>query len=396
METRRPQRSNRIWLVMAILVVAGAGIYYYVTRNDTPPDAGQPAGPVDAPQPARQPGAAAANDNAGQSAQPSQPAAPTYEYRRIEGMTPQLAAGIGPSPITVTPIGQAEATAAFTRGMEAYRAGDDLIEARTLLNRACTRGNLPAAQAKQARDALTELADATILRRDPYVNPKDPYLQSYTFEFGDLLLSRRGPDGRVTQPGIIARLDLNTPADIIVWANGLRKGGEFKANRAYKMIKGPFHVVVDLSEFAADLYVQDLFLRRMPVCIGAPETPTPTGYFRVPRGGKTSNSPYNAPVETGLPNIAILPGEPGYPLGPRGLNIKLEGIRQLGTGITANQSYAIHGTSEPASVGTASSRGCVRLRADDIRLIYSALMDYATPGDPKVSWTRYSTVTIRK
>jgi hypothetical protein len=374
--------------MMAALVVLGGGIYYCATRKETPTDAEQPAATVTAQQPARP----AMSDNA---SQPSRPEAPTYEYRRIEGMTPQLAASIGPSPITVTPISRAEATAAFTRGMEAYRAGKALIEARTLLNRAYTRGNLPSAQAKQARAALTDLANATILRRDPCVNPKDPLLQSYTFEFGELLLSRRDGSGHVTKPGIIARLELNTPADIIVWANGLRKGGQFKANRAYKMIKGPFHLVVDLSQFAADLYVQNLFLRRMPVCIGASETPTPTGYFRVPRGGKTSNSPYNAPVETGLPNVAILPGEPGYPLGPRGLNIKLEGIRQLGTDITANQSYAIHGTSEPASVGTAASRGCVRLRADDIRLVYSALMDYATPGDPKVTWRRYSTVTIR-
>lgn len=401
MESYSTRSSNRGWLILAgVIVIAGLvyALFLRGGRNQADPEA-TPAAQAQQNAPKPQQASSGQNDpqnSAGQDAPQDNdpPAEPDYAFNRIDGMTPELAAGIGPSPITVTPISDADAQQAFRQGVEAYQQ-DKLLDARTLLNRAYTYGKLPPAQAQRARELLTDLANRTILRADPYVNPKDPYLESYTFEMGDRLGSIRR-DGKIVRLGIVAKLDLNTPYDIIVMANGLQKDTQFKAGRAYKMIRGPFHLVVDLSEFAADLYVQDLFLRRMPVCIGALETPTPTGYFRIPMGGKTPMSAYNAPVESGLPNVSILPGEPDYPLGPRGLNIKLEGIRQLGTGITVNQSYAIHGTNEPASIGTAASRGCVRMRAEDIHLVYVTLMDYADPTNPQVNWNRYSTVRIKK
>lgn len=398
MESYSPKRSNRGWLILSVLLVAGAGIYYFVIR-DTPatPDAATAQAP-DVDNTSHTPGPVVDDGSGtdGQSPQ-QQPATPTYDYRRIEGMTPELAAGIGPSPLTIQPISAAEARQAFEQGLAAYQ-GEKLLEARTLLNRAYTYGTLPPAQADKARELLSDLANRTILRADTYMNPKDPYLVSYTFKMGERLGSGRDRRTRmVTTPGIIARLELNTPAQIIVMANGLQNGTQFRAGKAYKMIKGPFHLVVDLSEFAADLYVQDLFLRRMPVCIGSAETPTPTGIFRIPAwSGKTPRSTYYPPVDSGLPNVAILPDEPGYPLGPKGLNIKLEGIRQLGTEITVNQGYALHGTNEPNSLGTAASRGCIRFGADDINLIYASLMDYVDPEDRTINWTRYSTVTIKK
>jgi hypothetical protein len=380
-------------MLLIVLGAIGVGAYFLFAGDGDDTQGEPPAGQIQA---AGSSSDAADAGTSGAAASTADDATrPSYDYRQRPGMTPQLAAGIGPSPITIKPISDADANAAFRQGMAAYRSGRNQLQARTLLNRAYTYGRLPADKASQARAALAKLANATILRADPYVNPKDPYLVSYTFQPGDTLLSKRR-NGQIVRPGVIAKLDLNCPQDILIMANGLRKGTEYKADRAYKMIKGPFHLVVDLSEFAADLYVQDLFLRRMPVCIGAPETPTPTGYFRIPVGGKNVNSSYNPPAESGLANRTILPGEPDYPLGPRGLNIKLEGIRPLGTAITVSQSYAIHGTNEPRSVGTAASRGCVRLRANDMHLVYATLMNYADPENPRVNWNRYSTVTIKK
>lgn len=401
MESYSTRSSNRGWLILAgILVIAGLVYAFFLRGNDS--DADPNATPAaqakqDAPNPQHTGQQNESQDPARHDASQDNPssAAPDYAFNRMDGMTPELAAGIGPSPITLQPISDADAQEAFQQGLDAYRQ-DKLLEARALLNRAYTYGTLPPAQGQQARELLTDLANRTVLRADPYVNPKDPYLESYTFEMGDTLISRRDRNHNITRLGVIAKLDLNTPDEIQTMANGLQKGTQYKAGKAYKMIRGPFHLVVDLSEFAADLYVQDLFLRRMPVCIGAVETPTPTGVFRIPLGGKTPMSAYNAPVESGLPNVSILPGEPDYPLGPRGLNIKLEGIRPLGTDITVNQSYAIHGTNEPASIGTAASRGCVRMRAEDIHLVYACLMDYADPANPKVNWNRYSTVVIKK
>jgi hypothetical protein len=310
-----------------------------------------------------------------------------------KGMTRTLANAIGPSPITLPPPPAEQARKAFQQGIKLFAQDKNLLDARRLLNLAC-RGKLPEPQAVQARKALENLAERTVLKRDSYVNPNDPYLLSYTFQSGDRLNSiRRG--GRVTRKGVIARKELNTPAGIIVWVNGLSSARRFQAGRAYKLLEGPFHLVVYKQARAADLYLQDLFVRRMPVCIGAPETPTPEGYFRVVPGGKTAHSTYYPPAETGRPNIAIRPGQPDYPLGPKGLNIKIEGIPQLGTTITVSQSYAIHGTNEPQTIGTPASRGCLRFSAEDIQLLFDTLIDYADPTNPSVTWNRWSTITIR-
>lgn len=322
---------------------------------------------------------------------PQQAAAPAPG---VKGMTKGLAECIGPSPITVARVSRDQALADLREGLKLYAQNADLLEARTRLNRAYLSDRLAEAQAIQARKALEDLAGRTVLKRDTYVNPKDPYVVSYTFHAGDYLHSRR-KGGKITTPGVIARNDLNVPAGIIVWGNGLRSPTEFRAGVSYKLLKGPFHMVVCKSRRVADLYLRDLFVRRIPICIGAPETPTPEGVFRIANGGKTRNSPYYPPAETGRVNVAIYPGQPDYPLGPGGRNMKIEGIRQLGTNVPASQSYAIHGTNDPSSIGLALSRGCLRLRNDDMQFVYGAFQDYAAPDDPHATWRRWSTITIR-
>lgn len=391
---RAPRALLVIVLILAALFALDALVFHVLVvqpKMDTPPTKAQAEDRSLLPSPAEPGGETpAANDDA-----PQQPhAEPDAPAPGPKGMTRALARSIGPSPLTTAPVPADTARDAFKQGMSLFAQDKDLIEARTLLNTALLSGTLPEAQATQARKALQNLADRTLLKPDSYVNPKDPYLLSQTFQTGDRLNSiRRG--GKVVREGIIAKRDLNTPAGIIVRVNGLRSDRQFRAGRAYKLPRGPFHLVVDLSDHVADLYLQDLFLRRMPVCIGAPETPTPTGYFRVVPGGKTAHSTYYPPAETGRPNIAVRPGQEGYPLGPKGLNIKIEGIPQLGTTITASQSYAIHGTNEPATVGTAASRGCLRFSAEDIQLLFDTLMDYADPDKPNVTWNRWSTITVK-
>ena len=312
-----------------------------------------------------------------------------------KGMTKGLAGRIGPSPIT-RPISSDLARQKLKKGLELYAQNKDLLTARKLLNEAYMFGHLSEPHAVTCRKALEDLVNRTLLRRDTYVNPKDPYTLAHTFKSGERLLSTRDRKGVVTKKGIIARYDLNVPHRIIAWVNGLDNSTQFKAGVSYKLLKGPFHVVVYKGRFAADIYLRDLFLRRIPICIGAPETPTPDGYFRIPAWtGKSPNSTYYPPAETGKPNIAILPGDKDYPLGPRGLNIKIEGIGELGTNIRAEQSYSIHGTSDPGTIGAAVSRGCIRLRNEDIRFLYGALQDYADPNDTRATWTRWSTITIR-
>ena len=182
-------------------------------------------------------------------------------------------------------------------------------------------------------------------------------------------------------------MSLRVPHQIILKINRLARARQIQAGKRYKLIRGPFHAVIYKSRFVMDVYLQDTFVKRYRVCIGAPKTPTPTGYFRVAwsggGGGKTAGSVYYPPVGRGLPTSGIAPGQRGYPLGKKGYNIKLHGISEKGTDIDVADGYAVHGTNKPSSIGKMVSLGCVRLAERDIEEVYFMLYE------------RWSTVTIR-
>ncbi|MBN1554505.1 MAG: L,D-transpeptidase family protein [Phycisphaerae bacterium] len=395
MESYQPRpRKGRWGIVLVILILAAGGIWFLSRREDSVKSTESDDSST-MNQDGQTTNTTSGNKTSPASQEPSlSPQQADQPAPGPKGMTRGLAEYIGPSPITVTRVSREQAVADLREGLNLFAQNTNLLPARTLLNRAYISGQLAEPQAIQARKALEDLADRTVLRRESLVNPEDPYLRSYTFRSGDMLHSRR-KGGRVTRPGVIARNRLNVPAGVIVWVNGLRSAAEFRAGVSYKLLQGPFHMVVYKSRRVADIFLRDLFVRRIPICIGAAETPTPEGYFRIVNGGKTVNSPYYPPAETGRANVAIFPGQAGYPLGPDGRNMKIEGIATLGTNILASQSYAIHGTNDPTSIGQAESRGCLRLRNEDMEFVYGAFQDYAAPDDPSATWDRWSTITIQ-
>jgi len=321
----------------------------------------------------------------------------------VKGMTERLSAQIGPSLLILKPVDEKKAVECFKEGVALYGkkvpGSGELLKSRKLLNTAYISGRLPRGDQETARKALQDLAARTVLRPAPHVHPDDHFMLSYTLKGGDLLGSifyKSGEQkGHIRKKGVIARNELNVPPGIILRVNGLSSATKLRAETGYKLIKGPFHLVVYLSVRKADLFLQDLFVRRFPICVGTPDTPTPTGFFRIAKGGMTRNSSYNPPVDSNLPNRTIKPGQPGYPLGSKGLNIKLEGIQQLGTDIPVTRSYAIHGTNEPDSIGQAKSMGCLRFNDEDMDFIYNCLQSYGEPDNPTISWTKWSTIWIR-
>ena len=66
----------------------------------------------------------------------------------------------------------------------------------------------------------------------------------------------------------------------------------------------------------------------------------------------------------------MAPDDPKNPLG--GYWMGLTGI--AGNAVDKN-SYGIHGTIEPDTVGKQASMGCIRLRHDDIAFLYDLLVD---------------------
>lgn len=119
----------------------------------------------------------------------------------------------------------------------------------------------------------------------------------------------------------------------------------------------PGHIVVDLSDRSLVYYEDGEEAFRAPIAIGSDRSPTPTGEFYV--------------------TDVVTLTKAGTPWGPHalGLSARSNHITEFngGDGI-----IAIHGTSNPASIGDNVSLGCVRLHNDMITRLH-ALVPMGTP-----------------
>ncbi|MFQ5731240.1 MAG: L,D-transpeptidase family protein [Planctomycetaceae bacterium] len=129
-----------------------------------------------------------------------------------------------------------------------------------------------------------------------------------------------------------------------------------------KVIKGPFKAVVDLSDREITIHHYGYFVCRYPVGIGK-DGKTPLGKRIVK--GKLVNPPYDGRDEYGRA-VSIRADDPRNPLGERWIDL--------------GDSYGIHGTIDPRSIGKAESRGCIRLHNKDVEVVY----DFLTPGSEVV------------
>jgi L,D-transpeptidase ErfK/SrfK len=119
-----------------------------------------------------------------------------------------------------------------------------------------------------------------------------------------------------------------------------------------KVLKGPFAGVVDLSNYALTIHLQGYYVRRYQVGIGK-DGASPIGKFAVQN--KVDNPQY-----TGPDGKVISADDPSNPLGERWIDL--------------GDSYGIHGTIEPDSIGKAASRGCIRMRDKDVIEVYDFLV----------------------
>jgi LysM repeat protein len=97
----------------------------------------------------------------------------------------------------------------------------------------------------------------------------------------------------------------------------------------------PFEIIVNIGAKRLTVYRNGTIFREYIVATGKPETPTPTGIFEI----------VNKEID------------PGGPYGTRWLGLSAKG-------------YGIHGTNNPASIGTAASNGCIRMYNEDIEALF--------------------------
>ncbi len=275
---------------------------------------------------------------------------PTPEPEEVTPVEPQPEPTPDPPTPTVdTPTVESsdEARALVERAIELDKAGK-IIATRDLLNGALDK-RLSDSLRAQIKTKMTKLADKWLFGREVFES--DNLSEYYLVKPGDYLST------------IASRFKV--PYEILQEINGLPRPEALQAGQKIKVIKGPFNAVVYKSTFTMDLYLQGTYVKTYKVGIGKEGHETPPGRWRVKSGGKNPNRPQWTDPDTGR---VYSGSDPDYPLGDRW--IAIEG---LDINTEKRTGFALHGTKEPESIGTRSSRGCVRLHNEDVKEVYNLL-----------------------
>ena len=114
-------------------------------------------------------------------------------------------------------------------------------------------------------------------------------------------------------------------------------------------------IVVSIPDRKLAVMESDRVVKIFPTAVGAPESPSPTGVYKIVTSIPHPTWYYKGKI--------VGPGKDN-PLGTRWLGLSIQG-------------YGIHGTNIPASIGHNASHGCVRMRNRDVE----ELFDMVRVGD---------------
>jgi hypothetical protein len=279
----------------------------------------------------------------------------TIPKRTVESkITPKVTVETKVPTITPTPAATTEPNPKVTKLIDeamllVNATPSKVIEARDRLNEAFSM-SMNNVQRAVIKRKLSELADKWLFSRTVY--PQDRFCSNYQVKPGDLLQSISSQN--------------KVPWEILQEVNNISRPELLRAGQMIKIVHGPFHAKVYRSTFTIDVYLQNTFVRSFRVGLGQEGKETPTGLWSVKQGGKLIKPPWSDP-ETGK----LLPyGDPGYALGSRW--IALDGLKGNAKGRTG---FGIHGTIEPETIGTKSSKGCIRLHNGDVKKVYNMLTE---------------------
>ena len=132
-----------------------------------------------------------------------------------------------------------------------------------------------------------------------------------------------------------------------------------RIGRKLHVLPGPWQVVVAKRARLLTVWQGKRIFAVYPIGIGRNDT-TPTGRFVICRRRLK-------PVYTDPQGRKFHSGHDKNPLGAACLDLALEKEPKTLRG------YSIHGTSDQISVGRSVSNGCVRMRNEDIKLLYTLL-----------------------
>ena len=294
--------------------------------------------PVDVSRPDLKPAPSAVNPDGTQN--PVLP--PAAASQGAEGVSGGLTSTLSPSSVqSVIEMGD--------RAM----AANKLVEARTHYSRALMNPQIAKGDKEVLRQKLTTMnADLVFSAK---VTPGDPLTELYTVVSGDALERIRKKRELTTEWMLIQRI------------NGMSSPDTLRIGQKLKLVRGPFHAIVNKSEFRLDLFVGSpdeqenwLYIRSFKVGLGEGNG-TPVGTFTI--RNKMQNPDWRNP-RTGE---QFDRNDPKNPIGEYWLGWQGLGDSAPITG------FGIHGTVDPSSVGQSKSMGCVRLLDEDIKFVYELL-----------------------
>jgi lipoprotein-anchoring transpeptidase ErfK/SrfK len=231
----------------------------------------------------------------------------------------------------------------------------NLLSARTQLNDTLQSGQLDPSDDAAIKAMIQQISQTVVFGREHF--PDDPWGGTCTVESGDSLAR------------IAAAHD--TTWELLSRINGIDPK-HLRAGATIKVVEGPFFGVVDKQKFTLDLYLgglpgekSSMYVTSFSVGLGRDQS-TPAGTWMVEPHHKLRHPTYYSPRGEGV----IAADDPKNPLG--GYWIGLTGTDGQALG---KMSYGIHGTIDPSSIGKQSSMGCIRLRSEDIALVYDLMVE---------------------
>jgi len=234
----------------------------------------------------------------------------------------------------------------------------DPVAARDALNRALHHARATDPEKLEARRALVRLNDEIFL--SDRIVPGDPLAAAYIVKGGDTL-------GK-----IVDREKLMVNWRLLLRLNNISDARRIRVGQTIKVVYGPFHAVVDKSDYRLDVYSEQydkdgnrLFVTSFDIGLGEYGS-TPIGSWVVRNNSKLLNPAWTNP-RTGEQFGA---DDPENPIGEAwlGLDGTDDNTREF-------QGYGIHGTVKPDSIGRDESMGCIRLLPGQIDQVWELLIE---------------------
>lgn len=296
--------------------------------------------------------------------QDTEPTTPIVEVKTPEPDIPELTSAVTPpsglpdTPRTtelpkLKPV-EPQPKSTYEKYWEAGRKAFDqhnYVAARDQLSKAL-KGIKDQSTRKMIHHQLNTIANELTFSR--HIKLGDTTVKSYRVKSGEY-------------PAKVAK-KFGITANLFMKINNIPDAYSMRADKDYKVIKGPFDVVINKKAFRLDVYLKDYYIKGYPIGLGR-DNSTPAGTFVA--GAKLEKPDWTGVVDASGRRMRVLHGDPRNPLGNHW--ISLRPLPKDGTQ-AKDTDYGIHGTNEPKTIGTQASRGCIRMRNEDAAEVFDLLV----------------------